>query len=138
MQYLRFQYAVSIIIKYLAMKLTDKLKHYLCLVLAIVTCLMVALIAILSWGIVLFAIYDINTSHTFHSIEVYKISAAFWALLALPSHVFCQIIMYDDKIYAYVMSWIKNHSTKWQVVLFARLYQYLYAGFVLYKEQVYS
>ena len=106
MQYLRFQYAVSIIIKYLAMKLTDKLKHYLCLVLAIVTCLMVALIAILSWGIVLF-----------HSIEVYKISAAFWALLALPSHVFCQIIMYDDKIYAYVMSWIKNHSTKWQVVL---------------------
>ena len=92
------------------MKLTDKLKHYLCLVLAIVTCLMVALIAILSWGIVLFAIYDINTSHTFHSIEVYKISAAFWALLALPSHVFCQIIMYDDKIYAYVMSWIKNHS----------------------------
>lgn len=117
MQYLRFQYAVSIIIKYLAMKLTDKLKHYLCLVLAIVTCLMVALIAILSWGIVLFAIYDINTSHTFHSIEVYKISAVFWALLALPSHVFCQIIMYDDKIYAYVMSWIKNHSTKWQVVL---------------------
>ena len=109
--------AISIIIKYLAMKLTDKLKHYLCLVLAIVTCLMVALIAILSWGIVLFAIYDINTSHTFHSIEVYKISAAFWALLALPSHVFCQIIMYDDKIYAYVMSWIKNHSTKWQVVL---------------------
>ena len=70
------------------MKLTDKLKHYLCLVLAIVTCLMVALIAILSWGIVMFAIYDINTSHTFHSIEVYKISAAFWALLALPSHVF--------------------------------------------------
>ena len=29
------------------------------------------------WGIVLFAIYDINTSHTFHSIEIIKYQQPF-------------------------------------------------------------
>lgn len=94
-----------------------KLKHILNSILAIITFIMVVLIAILSWGVILFAIYDIIAPHTLNSILIYKLSAALWILLALPSHIFCQIIMYDEKIYDYVMSWIKNNSTKLPVIL---------------------
>lgn len=94
----------------------DKLRHYFNIILAIITFIMIVLIAMLNWGIVFFAIADWTTLHNLNSLNVYEILASFWLLLAIPSHVFCQIIMYDDKIYTLVVKWINDNSTKWLVI----------------------
>ena len=95
----------------------EQLKHKFNLILAVITCIMVLLIALLSWSLILFAIYDVSVPHTLDSMTIYKLLGAFWIIFALFSHVFCQVIMYDDKIFTFIISRIKNHSTNWLVIL---------------------
>ena len=94
----------------------NKLKHYINIILSIITLIMVALIALLVWGLILFAIADWTILNLADSLSVYKLLGGFWLLLVVFSHFFCRVIMYDEKICNFVKEWIKNHPTKWMVI----------------------
>lgn len=94
----------------------NNIKHCFNVIIGIATIIMVVLITILNWGIIFFTIADYMILHISNSKEIYEILGCIWLILAIPSHVFCQIIMYDDRIYTLGLKWINNNSTKWFVM----------------------